>query len=173
MKQSVALKPQFPLYSVALLDDNRVFVGSRGGFVVGISCLDGVCAQDCGADLNLGVPVRALSLTTCRWFPMLAWLGAIHTHTHTHRHTDTHTQTHTHRHTDTQTHRHTDTHTHTHTHTLTHFAFVQRTCDIGGGQRRWLGERCSLCCCVCVSRFFRLLYGMVPVSSLLDLEMQV
>lgn len=68
LRHSVALQPLFPLYSVTLVDENRIFVGSRGGFVVGIRCsLNGSCEQDCGADFKLGTPVRTLSHTTCKY----------------------------------------------------------------------------------------------------------
>jgi hypothetical protein len=68
LQHSVALQPLFPLYSVAIVDENRFFVGSRGGFVVGVRCsADGLCVQDCGADLRLGTAVRTLSHTTCRF----------------------------------------------------------------------------------------------------------
>jgi hypothetical protein len=66
LQRSVTLQPQLPLYSITLVDENRMFVGSRGGFVAGIHCSLNGCLQYCGADLKLGAPVRALSHTTCR-----------------------------------------------------------------------------------------------------------
>jgi hypothetical protein len=38
LQRSVTLQPQLPLYSITLVDENRMFVGSRGGFVAGIHC---------------------------------------------------------------------------------------------------------------------------------------
>ncbi len=67
LQQRVTLQPLLPLYSVTTVDENRIFVGSRGGFVLGIRCsVNGVCVQESSADLNLGIPVRTLSHTICR-----------------------------------------------------------------------------------------------------------
>ena len=68
LQQSVTLQPLLPLYSVTTVDENRIFVGSRGGFVLGIRCsVNGVCVQESSADLSLGIPVRTLSHTICRY----------------------------------------------------------------------------------------------------------
>jgi hypothetical protein len=67
--QSIPLKPLLPLYSVTIVNEYRIFAGSRGGYVLGIWCspLDGLCVQDVGVDSSLGSPVRALSHTICRY----------------------------------------------------------------------------------------------------------
>lgn len=68
VEKSLALQPRFPLYSIAVVDQTRIFVGSRGGFIAGVTCsVNGSCLQDGGADLSLNIPVRALLHTTCRY----------------------------------------------------------------------------------------------------------